>query len=119
MYESAYAAQLWQLYETNTHHYLASGDYNPSQYQIKVEKGDYTVRLQVRGEKKEMLEKFCGNGGNNELLPLVIWFKLVGSGSGLSLDCYKSLYELQMAGCVGGKKKVGSGSGSSGNGIAD
>lgn len=50
------------------------------QYPIKLEKGDYTIRLQVRHDKKELLDKVKD-------MPLLLRHKL---STALTLDAYDS-----------------------------
>ncbi len=59
-------------------------------YQTKLEKGDYTIRLQVRHEKKEMLEKLKD-------VPLLLHQKLALA---MTLDTYDSHAQA----LIGGKK---------------
>lgn len=63
---------------------------HPFQYTYRLEKGDYTVRLQVRHEKRELLERVKD-------VPLLIQHKL---SSSLSLD----VYSTHSNALVGGKK---------------
>lgn len=87
LYESEYESQLWMLYDCNKH-YLAAGDAYPSKYNVKLEKGDYTLKLQVRHERKELLEKL------NEL-PVLLSQKLA---SQISLDVYGSHSQAMICG---------------------
>jgi tripeptidyl-peptidase-2 len=57
---------------------------------VKLEKGDYTIRVQVRHEKREQLERIKD-------IPMLIHHKLA---SPLSLDVYSSHQNA----LVGGKK---------------
>ncbi len=46
LYENPCGGQLWMIY--NTHKQLmATGDAYPGQYSVKLDKGDYTLKLQV------------------------------------------------------------------------
>ena len=37
---------------------VGAGDAYPSKWSLKVEKGDYTARVHVRHEKKELVERY-------------------------------------------------------------
>ncbi|KAG5891542.1 hypothetical protein JTB14_028560 [Gonioctena quinquepunctata] len=89
LYESEYESQFWFLYDSNKQ-LMGCGDAYPSKYSIKLEKGDYSIRLQVRHDKKDHLEKI------NEA-PLLLNQKL---NNGITLDVYLSYSQA----LVGGKK---------------
>ena len=46
LYENPYGGQLWMLYDTNKQ-LISCGDAYPKSYSAKVDKGEYTLRLQV------------------------------------------------------------------------
>ncbi|XP_071511287.1 tripeptidyl-peptidase 2-like [Diadema antillarum] len=92
LYESEYESQLWMLFDGNKR-YMGSGDAYPHQYTLKLDKGDYTLRLQVRHERKEMLDKLRD-------MVLLIDQKL---SSSLSVDVYQTVN-----GALAGKAKFGS-----------
>lgn len=89
LYESEYEAQLWMIFDSNKRH-LVSGDAYPSMYTTKLEKGDYTIRMHVRHEKRELLEKLSE-------LTFHVEQKLANA---LTLDVYPS----HSAAMNGGKK---------------
>ncbi|KAF7287504.1 hypothetical protein GWI33_001464 [Rhynchophorus ferrugineus] len=89
LYESEYESQLWLLFDCNKQ-LLGTGDAYPSKYTVKLEKGDYVIRLQVRHDKKEYLEKI------NEA-PLLLQQKLA---NGITMDVYLSYSQA----LIGGKK---------------
>uniref|UniRef100_V5I9M9 Tripeptidyl-peptidase 2 n=1 Tax=Anoplophora glabripennis TaxID=217634 RepID=V5I9M9_ANOGL len=89
LYESEYESQFWQLYDSNKQ-LMGCGDAYPSKYSVKLEKGDYTIRLQVRHDKKDYLEKI------NEA-PMLLYQKLANN---IPMDVYLSYSQA----LVGGKK---------------
>ncbi len=97
---------MWQLYNKDKK-YLGCGDAYPSKWNIKLEKGDYILRLHIRHEKREALEKLMvGNAGANgstntttwsgesqiSSLPVLMSLKLPSS---ITLDIYQNQHELQ------------------------
>lgn len=77
LYESEYESQLWMIFDANKH-MVACGDANSHTFYTKLDKGEYTIRLQVRHEKRDLLEKI--NEAN-----MVALFKLPNS---LNLEVY-------------------------------
>ena len=93
LYESQLESQIWMLYDNNKR-LITCGDAYPSKWTSKLEKGDYTAKVNVRHEKKDLVEKFSET-------PLLVSSKL---SSPVSLDIYSS----HSAGQSGGKKMTSS-----------
>ncbi|XP_075977565.1 tripeptidyl-peptidase II [Anticarsia gemmatalis] len=89
LYESEFESQMWMLYNS-CKQLMAVGDAYPSKYSVKLEKGDYTLRLNIRHENKSLLEKL-------QELPAVIQQRLQQP---ITLDVYCS----QPQALTGGKK---------------
>ena len=89
LYESQLESQLLMLYDSNKR-LITCADAYPSKWSSKLEKGDYTLKANVRHEKKDLLEKFTET-------PLLVSSKL---SSPVSLDTYSSHSACQ----TGGKK---------------
>lgn len=89
LYESKFDSQMWMVFDANKM-MVASGDAFSGSNYVKLERGDYVIRMQVRHEKKDVLEKV------NEAT-LLVSFKLSNS---ISLDIYRSFN----AAASGGKK---------------
>ncbi|CAL1545565.1 unnamed protein product, partial [Lymnaea stagnalis] len=89
LYTSEFESQMWIIYDTNKQ-FIAAGDAYPSRYVTKLEKNDFIILLQVRHEKREMLEK---------LKDVILLVKMKLS-SPLNLD----LYPTWQAAVTGGKK---------------
>lgn len=79
LYESEFESQFWMVFDSNKTH-VCSGDAYSNTNFVKLEKGDYTIKLQVRHEKKDVLEKV------SEAVMLAT-FKL---SSSIVMDVYKS-----------------------------
>lgn len=79
LYESEFESQFWMVFDANKMQVACGDAYSTGTYH-KMEKGDYVVRLQVRHEKKELLEKL------SEAVMLAA-FKLA---SPIPLDTYAS-----------------------------
>ncbi|CAL8107213.1 unnamed protein product [Orchesella dallaii] len=105
LYESEYESQLWMLFDANKR-YLHCGDAYPTKWNVKLEKGEYFVRFQLRHEKRDALERFItsnsgGNGsssssswsGDSQVpsLPILLSMKLPSS---INLDVFQTQYEL-------------------------
>ncbi|KAJ6642679.1 Tripeptidyl-peptidase 2, partial [Pseudolycoriella hygida] len=56
LYESEFESQFWMVYDANKM-LSACGDAHSIGNYHKLEKGDYVLRMQIRHEKKELLEK--------------------------------------------------------------
>ncbi|CAH0592745.1 unnamed protein product [Chrysodeixis includens] len=89
LYESEFESQMWMLYNS-CKQLMAVGDAYPSKYSVKLEKGDYTLRLNIRHENKALLEKL-------QELPATIQQRLQQP---ITLDVYCS----QPMAITGGKK---------------
>lgn len=90
LYESEFDSQLWMCFDANKK-MVSCGDAYAGNTFTKLNKGEYTVKVQVRHEKKDLLEKL------NEAT-LTVAFKL---SSILSLDVFSSY-----KGALLGEKKV-------------
>lgn len=93
LYESEFESQFWMLFDSNKM-LLQSGDAYSNVTFFKLDKGDYVIKLQVRHEKKELLEK------TNEVV-MQASFKLANS---IGLDIYKTFNNAVLA----NNKKVSS-----------
>ncbi|XP_076661783.1 tripeptidyl-peptidase 2-like [Halictus rubicundus] len=92
LYESEYESQMWTIYDSNKQ-LISCGDAYPSKYVIqKLEKGDYTLKMHVRHEKKDLLDKLVD-------MPLLLSHKL---SNPITLDVYAN----QSQAIIGGKKMV-------------
>ncbi|KAK9505195.1 hypothetical protein O3M35_009300 [Rhynocoris fuscipes] len=79
LYESELESQLWMLYDSNKQ-LLACGDAYPSKYSVKLEKGSYVIKMQVRHEKRDILDKLTD-------MPMLVRQKLANN---ISLDVYST-----------------------------
>ncbi|KFB50300.1 AGAP004870-PA-like protein [Anopheles sinensis] len=87
LYESEFESQFWMVFDANKMMVRSGDAYSYDKYE-KLEKGDYTIRLQVRHEKKELLEKLTEAN-------MIVNFKLASS---LSVDVYKSYNQVLLSG---------------------
>lgn len=92
LYESEFDSQFWMCFDSNKR-LIASGDAYSGNSFTKLAKGEYTIRLQVRHERKELLEKV------NEAT-MTVTIKLV---TPLNMDVYGSY-----KGAVLNEKKINS-----------
>ncbi|XP_022822336.1 tripeptidyl-peptidase 2 isoform X2 [Spodoptera litura] len=99
LYESEFESQMWMLYNS-CKQLMATGDAYPSKYSVKLEKGEYTLRLNVRHDSRALLDRL-------QDLPATIQQRLPAP---IALDVYCS----QPLALTGGKK-YNSGSLASGN----
>uniref|UniRef100_A0A182NNK7 Tripeptidyl-peptidase 2 n=1 Tax=Anopheles dirus TaxID=7168 RepID=A0A182NNK7_9DIPT len=90
LYESEFESQFWMVFDANKMMVRCGDAYSYDKYE-KLEKGDYTIRLQVRHEKKELLEKLTEAN-------MIVNFKLASNS--LSVDVFKSYNQV----LSGGKK---------------
>lgn len=79
LYESEFESQLWMLF-SSTKKYICSGDAYADSASVKLEKGEYNLRMHVRHERKDLLEKLVDK-------PMLISQKL---SSALQLDVFGS-----------------------------
>ncbi|XP_033232099.1 tripeptidyl-peptidase 2 isoform X2 [Belonocnema kinseyi] len=92
LYENEYESQLWMIYDCNKQ-LICCGDAYPSKYTVqKIEKGDYTLKMHVRHEKRDLLDRLTD-------MPMLLTQKL---STQINLDIYAS----QSQALVGGKKMV-------------
>ncbi|GFT82599.1 tripeptidyl-peptidase 2 [Nephila pilipes] len=89
LYESEYESQLWMLFDYNKQ-LIGVGDAYPSKYAVKVEKGEYTLKLQIRHEDSSQLEKLSD-------VPILISVKMQ---SNISLE----IYDKHSNALINGKK---------------
>lgn len=87
LYESEFESQLWILYNSHKQ-FVSCGDAYPSKYPAKVDKGDYTIRLHVRCEKRDLLDKLSD-------LPMSLSSKL---SSSVGMDIYSSFAQASTFG---------------------
>lgn len=100
LYESEYDSQLWMCFDSNKKLVSCGDAYSANNY-TKLNKGDYVIRVQVRQEKKDFLEKL------NEAT-LTASFKLA---TPINLDVYASyraalLAEKKISSCVIGAART-------------
>ncbi|XP_062522156.1 tripeptidyl-peptidase 2-like isoform X3 [Corticium candelabrum] len=86
LYESEYESQLWMLFDSNKQ-LITCGDAFPHKYAVTIDKGDYTLRLQVCHSRREQLERLKD-------MIIVIKHKLP---SPVSVDVYGSLTQAMRA----------------------
>ncbi|XP_050432154.1 tripeptidyl-peptidase 2 [Adelges cooleyi] len=87
LYECEYESQLWMIFDANKQ-YITSGDAYSSRHVYKLDKGEYNIKMHVRHERKELLDKI------SELQILLVQ-KLQNS---LTLDVYSNHYQASIFG---------------------
>lgn len=91
LYESEFESQLWHVYDANKSMVMCGDAYSADTF-VKLEKGDFVVRLQVRHEKRDLLEKVAES-------TVLVTFKLP---TPITLDAFASYRNA-----VQGTKKLG------------
>ena len=89
LYESQLESQLVMVFDSNKR-MVGCVDAYPHKWSLKLEKGDYIAKVNIRQEKKELVERFADR-------PLLVSSKL---SSPVSLDVYSNHPNAQS----GGKK---------------
>ncbi|XP_060874087.1 tripeptidyl-peptidase 2-like [Metopolophium dirhodum] len=82
-YESEYESQLWMWFDSNKQ-YIAAGN----SYYNKLDKGDYTIKMQVRHERRELLQNIID-------LPIQVVQQLKNQ---INLDVYSSHHQATIFG---------------------
>ncbi|XP_076397926.1 tripeptidyl-peptidase 2 isoform X1 [Megachile rotundata] len=92
LYENEYESQMWMIYDSNKQ-LICCGDAYPCKYaNQKLEKGDYTLKIHIRHEKKDLLDKLTE-------MPFLLSHKL---SNPITLDVYASRSQA----IIGGKKMI-------------
>ncbi|KAK5646152.1 hypothetical protein RI129_004616 [Pyrocoelia pectoralis] len=100
LYESEFESQLWLLYDSNKQ-LMGCGDSYPSKYSIKLEKGDYTIKLQVRHERKDYLDKLTDTCILlNQKLPSTITLDVYSSHSQAIIGDKKAAFGHTLNSCT-------------------
>ncbi|XP_037944687.1 tripeptidyl-peptidase 2 isoform X2 [Teleopsis dalmanni] len=89
LYESEFESQFWMLFDCNKTMCM-SGDSNSRKSSGKVDKGDYVLKLQVRHEKRDLLQKISDAS-------IVVEYKLPNT---ITVD----LYDQYNQGLINGRK---------------
>ncbi|XP_067632305.1 tripeptidyl-peptidase 2 isoform X2 [Eurosta solidaginis] len=89
LYESEFESQLWMMFDANKS-MVACGDAHSHKVYTKIEKGEYTIKLQIRHEKRDLLEKISEAN-------MVALFKLANT---ISMDLYDHFNN-----CLVGRRK--------------
>lgn len=100
LYESEFESQLWLLFDSNKQ-LLGCGDSYPSKYSVKLEKGDYSIKLQIRHDKKEYLDKLVDTSILlNQKLPTAITLDVYGSHSQAIVGDKKAAFGHALSSCT-------------------
>ncbi|CAF3801202.1 unnamed protein product [Adineta steineri] len=65
LYDNEYEGALWMCFDTNKQ-YLGSGDVMKD-YSLKLEKGDFIIRMNIRHDKYDLLERLLKDNGGTGL----------------------------------------------------